>query len=63
MEAFACEIEPGRMIHAIEKPVKDHHCRDYPEDPYMKWILNPNNNKCYLTDTGINIISHKNYIT
>ena len=26
MDAFACEIDPGTMIHAIEKPPNEYHC-------------------------------------
>ena len=26
MDSFACEIDPGTMIHAIEKPPNDFHC-------------------------------------
>ena len=26
MDSFACEIDPGTMIHAIEKPPNDYHC-------------------------------------
>ena len=46
-EAFACEIEPGKMLHSAEKPVNDHHC---PESGHWKseWTLNTDNNKCYL---------------
>ena len=46
-EAFGCEVEPGRMLHAVEKPINDHHC---PETGTYKstWELNPSNNKCYL---------------
>ena len=59
-EAFACEIEPGKMLHSAEKPVNDHHC---PENGHWKseWTLNTDNNKCYLIgrvdiDDGSNII-------
>ena len=45
-EAFACQVQPGRMIHSIEKPTYDHHCRDEAEW-HTEWVLNPNNNKCY----------------
>ena len=46
-EAFACEIDPGKMLHSAEKPVNDHHC---PESGHWKseWALNTDNNKCYL---------------
>ena len=26
-EAFGCQVQPGQMIHGIEKPVADHHCK------------------------------------
>ena len=26
MDSFACEIDPGTMIHAIEKPPNEYHC-------------------------------------
>ena len=46
-EAFGCEIEPGKMLHSVDKPINDHHCPE--TDTYKaKWELNPSNNKCYL---------------
>ena len=35
------------MIHEIEKPVADSHCRETGTWE-AKWVLNPSNDKCYL---------------
>ena len=47
-EAFACEVAPGTMIHAIEKPVNDHHCPEDKDSAISPWTLNPATNNCYL---------------
>ena len=47
-EMFGCEVEPGRMIHNIEKPMMNYHCRESDNAWHSDWVLNPKNKKCYL---------------
>ena len=36
------------MIHNIEKPVMNYHCRESDNAWHSDWVLNPKNKKCYL---------------
>ena len=48
-EAFSCQVRAGSMIHAIPKPINDHHCPERTDGTYgSDWVLNPNTTSCYL---------------
>ena len=48
-EAFSCQVRAGSMIHAIPKPINDHHCPERTDGTYgSNWVLNPNTTSCYL---------------
>ena len=36
------------MIHNIEKPMLNYHCRESDNAWHSDWVLNPKNKKCYL---------------
>ena len=48
-EAFSCQVRAGSMIHAIPKPINDHHCPERTDGILgSDWVLNPNTTSCYL---------------
>ena len=52
MDSFGCEIDPGSMIHAIEKPPNEYHCPEMVGSWHSEWTLNENTKSCYLFSQG-----------